>query len=298
MRIVVLGAGGMLGRDLMLLLGSGHLTVGIERSTCDITKPEDVNRVIAEYSPDVVVNAAAYTDVDACETNPERCFPVNAEGVKNIASACRKSGALVVHFSTDYVFDGRKKTPYGEEDDTSPINLYGSSKLKGEGFLREFSEHWLLIRTSWLYGLNGKNFVKTIIEKSSKVSALEVVDDQIGSPTYAADLALAVKILIEARKTGVFHFTNRGQCSWHGFACRILEIAGRGDVDIKAISSQNLHRAALRPAWSVLDTAKYSKDTGETIRNWEAALKDYLTLSGYAGRQSGHQALKGTGNGR
>jgi dTDP-4-dehydrorhamnose reductase len=287
MRIVVLGAGGMLGRDLLLQLGGGHVVVGVERSVCDIAKPEDVSRVMAEYSPDVVVNAAAYTDVDGCETNPERCFAVNAEGVKIIASACRQSGALMVHFSTDYVFDGRKKTPYGEEDNPSPINRYGSSKLKGEGFLREFSDRWLLIRTSWLYGLNGKNFVRTIIEKSSKVSALEVADDQIGSPTYAADLALAVKILIESRKTGVYHFTNSGQCSWYGFACKILGLIERGNVEIKAISSQNLHRAALRPAWSVLDTAKYSKDTGETIRNWEAALNDYLTLSGYVGRQTG-----------
>jgi dTDP-4-dehydrorhamnose reductase len=286
MKILVLGSGGMLGSDLTLQLGNGHFVIGMSSSDCDITLPEDCRRAVAECSPDVVVNAAAYTDVDGCETNRERCFAVNAEGVKNIASACRKKGVLVVHFSTDYVFDGSKKTPYFEEDNPSPINMYGSSKLQGERFLREASDSWLLIRTSWLYGLHGKNFVKMIMEKSSAVNNLEVVNDQVGSPTYAADLATAVKILIEAGKTGTYNFTNRGQCSWHEFACRILQLAGRDDIHINAISSKNLKRAALRPAWSVLSTAKYFKETGKNIRYWDIALNDYLIIMGYAGKKS------------
>ena len=286
MKILVLGSGGMLGSELIPQLGNGHSVIGMNSSECDITLAEDCRGAVAEYSPDVVVNAAAYTDVDGCETNRNRCFAVNAEGVKNVASACRQKGARIVHFSTDYVFDGSKKTPYGEEDDPSPINMYGSSKWQGEGFLRESSGDWLLIRTSWLYGVHGKNFVRTIVEKSSTVNSLEVVDDQIGSPTYAADLATAVKILIEGGKTGIYHFTNRGQCSWYEFACRILKLAGRKDVHVRAICSKDLQRAALRPAWSTLSTAKYVNETGKTVRYWDSALRDYLTVMGYMAKRT------------
>ena len=281
-----MGSGGMLGSDLVLQLGSSHFVIGVNSSECDIALPEDCRHAVAEYSPDVVINAAAYTDVDGCETNRNRCFAVNACGVKNIVSACREKGVPVVHFSTDYVFDGSKRTPYREEDDPSPINMYGSSKLEGERFLRESSAGWLLIRTSWLYGFHGKNFVKTIMEKSSAVNKLEVVNDQFGSPTYAADLAAAVKILIEAGKTGIYHFTTRGQCSWYELACKILRLAGRNDVHINAIRSEDLQRTALRPAWSVLGTAKYFQETGKDIRYWDIALNDYMMVMGYAGKGS------------
>ncbi len=287
MKILVLGSRGMLGSELMQVLQSSHVVFGLKSSECDIAFAEDCRRAIARYSPDVVINAAAYTDVDGCETDKDRCFAVNAEGVKNIASACRERGIKVVHFSTDYIFDGTKNAPYCEEDDPSPINVYGSSKLEGERFLKDTSTNWLLIRTSWLYGLHGRNFVKTIIDRSSAVESLDVVDDQIGSPTYDVDLARAAKILLEAGKTGVFHFANRGQCSWYEFASKILQLAGKANVQIRAISSKNLHRAALRPAWSVLDTTKYVQETNETVRYWDSALRDYLALIGYPQDVSG-----------
>jgi len=276
MKILVLGHRGMLGSDLMLRLAAAHEMTGIDIGDFDITAEDDCARVIAERSPEVVINAAAYTDVDGCETNRDRCFAVNAGGVKNIALACRGRGIRIVHFSTDYIFDGRKKTPYVETDLPAPLNVYGASKREGERFLEAFSDHWLLIRTAWLYGQNGKNFVKTILEKSATVKTLDVVDDQIGAPTYAWDLAAAVGLLIEGGREGIFHLTNRGRCSWYAFACKILEYAGKTGVSVRPIRSQLLARSAVRPAWSVLSSRKFSEETGKTMRAWQTALQDYL----------------------
>lgn len=278
MKILVLGHKGMLGSDLMLRLAAAHEMTGIDIGDFDITAEDDCARVISERSPEVVINAAAYTDVDGCETNRERCFAVNAVGVKNIALACRGRGIRIVHFSTDYIFDGRKETPYVETDPPAPLNVYGASKLEGERFLEAFSDHWLLIRTAWLYGQNGKNFVKTILEKSFTVKTLDVVDDQIGAPTYAWDLAAAVGLLIDGGREGIFHLTNRGRCSWYEFACKILEYAGKTGVSVRPIRSQVLARSAVRPAWSVLSSRKFSEETGKTMRSWQTALQDYLGL--------------------
>jgi dTDP-4-dehydrorhamnose reductase len=278
MKILVLGHKGMLGSDLMLRLAAAHEMTGIDIGDFDITAEDDCARVISERSPEVVINAAAYTDVDGCETNRERCFAVNAGGVKNVALACRGRGIRIVHFSTDYIFDGRKETPYVETDPPAPLNVYGASKLEGERFLEAFSDHWLLIRTAWLYGQNGKNFVKTILEKSFTVKTLDVVDDQIGAPTYAWDLAAAVGLLIDGGREGIFHLTNRGRCSWYEFACKILEYAGKTGVSVRPIRSQVLARSAVRPAWSVLSSRKFSEETGKTMRSWQTALQDYLGL--------------------
>ena len=280
MKILVLGHKGMLGSDLMLRLAAAHDVTGIDIGDFDITAGDDCARVIAEWSPEVVINAAAYTNVDGCEADRERCFAVNAGGVKNIAQACRGRGIRIVHFSTDYIFDGRKETPYVEADPPAPLNVYGASKLEGERFLEAFSDHWLLIRTAWLYGRNGKNFVKTILEKASAVKTIDVVDDQIGAPTYSWDLAAAVQLLIEGGQEGIYHLTNRGRCSWYEFACKILMYAGKTDVTVRPIGSQSLKRSAVRPAWSVLSSRKFSETTGKTMRFWKIALQDYLGMSG------------------
>jgi dTDP-4-dehydrorhamnose reductase len=280
MKILILGHKGMLGSDLMLRLTAVHDVTGKDVDDFDITAEGDCARVIADCSPEVVINAAAYTNVDGCETDQERCFAVNAGGVKNIAVACRGRGILIVHFSTDYIFDGRKETPYVEEDEPAPLNVYGASKLEGERFLQAFSDRWLLIRTAWLYGRHGKNFVKAILEKASAVKTLDVVDDQIGAPTYSWDLAAAVQFLIEGGHDGVFHLTNRGRCSWYEFACKILQYAGQSDVTVRPVRSSGLARPAVRPAWSVLSSRKFSEATGKTMRFWQIALQDYLELSG------------------
>ena len=280
MKILILGHRGMLGSDLMLRMGVDHDVTGKDVGDFDIIVEDDCGRVIAECSPDVVINTAAYTNVDGCETDRERCFAVNAVGVKNIALACRGKGIRIVHFSTDYIFDGRKETPYVEEDEPAPLNVYGASKLEGERFLQAFSDRWLLIRTAWLYGRNGKNFVKTILEKAAAVKTLDVVDDQIGAPTYSWDLAAAVQLLIEGGHEGLFHLTNRGRCSWHEFACKILQYAGKNDVTVRPIPSADLARPAVRPSWSVLSSRKFSEATGKAMRFWQIALQDYLERTG------------------
>ena len=280
MKILILGHRGMLGSDLLLRMMAAHDVTGKDVGDFDITVEDDCGCVIAECSPDVVINAAAYTNVDGCETDRERCFAVNAVGVKNIALACRGKGIRIVHFSTDYIFDGRKETPYVEEDEPAPLNVYGASKLEGERFLQAFSDRWLLIRTAWLYGKNGKNFVKTILEKADAVKTLDVVDDQIGAPTYSWDLAAAVQLLVEGGHEGLFHLTNRGRCSWHEFACKIMQYAGKNDVTVRPIPSADLARPAVRPAWSVLSSRKFSEATGKTMRFWQIALQDYLERTG------------------
>lgn len=277
MKMLVMGHKGMLGSDLMAVLGRDHEVSGVDAGEFDITSAADCLRVIGEFNPAVVVNAAAYTDVDGCETNREACFAVNAEGVRNVALACRDRGAKVVHYSTDYVFDGTKMEPYLEDDPCRPINAYGASKRKGEEHLIETVENHLLIRTAWLYGRQGKNFVKAILAKAREEGVLRVVDDQVGSPTCSHDLAQATKILIELDCRGTYHVTNRGVCSWYQFAQRILEFAQVSGVTVEPIKSHELDRKAARPAYSVLSNRKFMDATKKTMRPWQVALNDYLT---------------------
>jgi len=277
MRILVMGHKGMLGSDLVEVLGRDHEVSGVDVGEFDITSAPDCLRVVEEISPRVIVNAAAYTDVDGCETNRDACFAVNAEGVRNIACACKDSGAKIVHYSTDYVFDGTKGEPYLEDDPCRPINAYGASKRKGEQVLIETAENHVLIRTAWLYGRQGKNFVKAILAKAKDEGMLRVVDDQVGSPTFSFDLAQATKLLVERDCRGIYHVTNRGVCSWFQFAQRILEYAQVSGVTVEPIKSHELSRKAARPAYSVLSNRKFMEATQKTMRPWQVALNDYLT---------------------
>jgi len=275
-KILILGHKGMLGSDLTVRLFAFHDVTGRDIEDFDIASLESCEKVIAETEPEVVVNCAAYTNVDGCETDRDKCFAVNAEGVKNIALACRGRGTRVVHMSTDYVFDGKKETPYVEDDACAPLNVYGKSKLAGEEHLKELCEDFLLIRSAWLYGRNGKNFVKTIVEKARSENYLEVVDDQVGAPTFTWDLAGAIQFLIEGRFKGTFHVTNRGNCSWYVFALRILKIAGITGVTVRPIKSDKLARPAHRPHYSVLNCRKFTQVTGKTMRYWQVAVDDYI----------------------
>jgi dTDP-4-dehydrorhamnose reductase len=276
MIILLLGYEGMLGSELFSLLRLEHQVIGKDIQDFDIYSGEDCRRLVKDISPDIVINAAAYTDVDGCETNRDKCFAVNAEGVKNLALACREGDVKIVHFSTDYVFAGEGSTPYREEDVCQPLNAYGESKLAGEKYLQELSQNFLLIRTAWLYGPRGKNFVKTILEKAATVRTLKVVDDQIGSPTYACDLAAAVQRLVGDGARGIFHITNGGSCSWYEFARAILDEAGLMGAEVLAIKTEELPRPARRPCFSVLAGRKFCEATGITMRPWRMALKDYL----------------------
>jgi dTDP-4-dehydrorhamnose reductase len=269
----------MLGNDLLLKFNIGHEVVGLDKEEIDIVSESECKEAIKEIKPDIVINAAAYTNVDGCETAKDECFAVNAEAVKNIADACRDKNIHIVHFSTDYVFDGTAKQPYKEDHQCNPINTYGASKMAGERYLQSLSDNYILIRTSWLYGVNGKNFVQTILEKVKTTKKLTVVDDQTGSPTYTKDLAAAVDLLITQNAKGIFHITNRGSCSWYQFAVKILQEAGIHDIDVTPIKSDQLQRPAKRPAYSVLSMEKFIQTTGKIMQPWQLALQDYLKSS-------------------
>lgn len=283
----------MLGSDLMKKLSADHEVTGMDKEEIDIVSAKDCKNAVAEINPEIVVNAAAFTNVDGCETARDACFAVNAEAVKNICEACRGKNIKIIHFSTDYVFDGKNDKPYKEEDACNPINVYGASKLAGERYLQTLTDDYLLIRTSWLYGVNGKNFVRTILEKAEakhfiqdtmdrakaipdEPSFLSVVDDQTGSPTYTKDLAAAVDLLISKNQRGIFHITNRGHCSWYEFAVRILKEAGVDNVEVKPIKTSQLPKPAMRPAYSVLSMQKFITLTGKTPQPWQLALQDCL----------------------
>ncbi|MEQ8163236.1 MAG: dTDP-4-dehydrorhamnose reductase [Smithellaceae bacterium] len=276
MKILLLGHKGMLGSDLLLRLRRKHEVIGLDKEEIDITSLPACEEAVQENEPDIVINAAAYTNVDGCENAQRECFAVNAEAVMNIAGSCRKKNIRIVHFSTDYVFDGSGSEPYKEDDSCNPLNVYGTSKLAGENYLRELSDNYILIRTAWLYGKNGKNFVRTILDKAATTDKLEVVDDQIGSPTYTRDLAVAVDLLLERNIKGIFHITNRGNCSWFQFACKILQAGGITGVQVLPIKTDQLMRPARRPCYSVLSMQKFIAATGKTMQPWQLALQDYL----------------------
>jgi len=275
-KILLLGHKGMLGSDLLKTLFARYEVVGMDKEEIDIVSAKDCKNAVAEVEPDIVINAAAFTNVDGCETQRDECFAVNAEAVKNICEACRGRDIRIIHFSTDYVFDGKAKSPYREQDICNPINVYGESKLAGERYLQSLSEDYLLIRTSWLYGINGKNFVRTILDKAKTTTRLSVVDDQIGCPTYTKDLAAAVELLIFQNQRGIFHVTNRGHCSWYEFAVRILKEVSKDEVEVKPIKTHELPLPAMRPAYSALSMQKFISLTGKTPQPWQLALQDYL----------------------
>ncbi len=272
----------MLGSDLMAQFKYRHEVVGMDLGDIDITRADDCQKAVLETQPQIVVNAAAYTNVDGCETAKEECFAVNADAVKNIADACSGKNITIVQFSTDYVFDGTGSRPYVEEDVCNPINVYGASKLAGENHLRTLTENYILIRTAWLYGAKGKNFVQAILDRARSTGKLTVVDDQTGSPTCTRDLAAATELLIDKNARGLFHVTNRGNCTWYDFAKKILKEARLDTVEISPIKTPDLKRAALRPAYSVLGMQKFMNTTGKTMQPWQLAFQDYYkNLTGH-----------------
>jgi dTDP-4-dehydrorhamnose reductase len=246
------------------------------RSDLDITSPADVALAFRDTRPDVVVNCAAFTKVDACETDP-RAFDVNAEGVEILAAECRARGVQLVQISTDFVFDGSKAGPYVEEDPPAPLSAYGLSKRRGEEAALRVPTG-LVVRASWLFGRGGWNFVEAIrrqIEEGKRT--LTVVDDQRGRPTATTDLSEAVLALLEQGAVGVYHFANRGDVTWFDFAREIVALSGRPDVAVAPIDSATLARPARRPANSVLDTGKYERVTGRPIRHYREPLAEYLS---------------------
>jgi len=266
----------MLGQDLTKILAPEYEVIPWDLAEMDITREKETAEKITKVRPRVIINCAAYTNVDQCETHREQAFLVNAEGTKHVALASNKVQARLVHLSTDYVFDGTASTPYRETDSPNPMSVYGQSKLQGEIYIGQIGGDHLIIRTAWLYGARGKNFVQAILEKAKTTGRLTVVDDQTGSPTCTRDLAAATELLVDKNARGIFHVTNRGWCTWFDFAKKILQEAHLTDVELSPIKTAELERAAKRPAYSVMSGQKFMSITGKTMQPWQLAFSDYF----------------------
>lgn len=274
-KVLVTGARGMLGWALTKELNPEYQLVGMDIEDADITDENQIKEEIFSIKPNIIIHTAAYTEVDNCEKNKELTFRVNAKGAENTANACKLCQAKLIYISTDFVFDGNKNVPYAEQDTPNPINIYGRSKLEGERYIQSILPNHLIIRTAWLYGQHGRNFVDRISELADTEQELKVVNDQTGSPTYTIDLAKAIGLLIKKDPIGIINITNTGSCTWYEFAIKILSIKGR-NTKIIPITSDKLDRLAKRPAYSVLSTEKFHNITGTKLRPWEAALEEYL----------------------
>jgi dTDP-4-dehydrorhamnose reductase len=278
MNILVTGSRGMLGTDLVQILSEDHEVMGWDLHNCNILELDQVDHLMAAYQPDVVIHAAAYTNVDLAESEPEAAMRLNATGTRHIAIAAQKCEATVVYISTDYVFDGTASRPYQEDDAPCPAGVYGKTKLQGERVIQELlaPQKYLIARIAWLYGKHGKNFVSTMLQLVQTQDTLRVVHDQIGSPTYTKDVARNIAALLEHKASGVFHVTNSGQCTWYEFARAIFEAARVQNIVLEPISTEELGRPAPRPAFSVLNTSKFTRTTGKQIRHWQEGLQEYL----------------------
>ena len=277
-RILVIGAKGMLGRDVMEELRSSSLyeVTGWDIDEIDIRVEMDTVAKISRLGPEVVINLAAYTNVDECESQAEKAFAVNGEGMRDVALGALRCGAKVVYISTDYVFDGQKGEPYVESDLPNPLNVYGRSKLQGERYVQELTEDGVIVRTQWLFGKHGNNFVAFVLRQAREKKELSIVDDQTGSPTYTVDLAKAISALIQHDAKGIFHAANSNTCTWFAFGQSILEFSGMAGVSVRPISSKELNRPAIRPPYSGLSCQKLKQVTGMTLRPWSEALREYL----------------------
>lgn len=278
--VVVLGSEGMLGKDLMELFSyeKDIYVRGYSHNDCDITNKDDLENVLGGTGGSIThcINCCGYTDVDGCESNEEKAFKINNEGTRLLSEICLKEKIHLTHISTDYVFEGFKKSPYLEQDETCPLSVYGKSKLAGEGHVRNMGNKGLVIRTAWLYGKHKKNFVNVILNKLELGAPVKVITDMIGSPTYTMDLANMIIQLALAYKSGVFHVVNRGECSWYDFATKAAELMKYDLRLLIPIKSSELNRKAERPKYSVLATKRLEQTFSEPIRKWEDALYQYL----------------------
>ncbi len=277
MKIIVTGAQGQLGQDIVKALRKtgAYVVYGWGRNHLDITNRDQVINKVQEVRPGIIIHSAAYTNVDKAEENEEEAYLVNALGTKYIAEAAERIGAVVCYISTDYVFNGKATTPYKEEDITHPLGVYGKTKQAGEAFIQKFCSKFYIVRTAWLYGHGGSNFVKTMLKLAREKSELGVVHDQMGSPTYTVDLASFIVELIQSDKYGIYHATNSGQCSWYEFANEIFKRA-KITVHIKPLTSEEFQRRASRPKYSVLDNEACRKNGFTPLRDWKHALQTYL----------------------
>lgn len=277
MKILITGSNGMLGYDLKEVLKDEHELILTTSKTLDITDKEQVIEFVEDSKPDIIINSAAYTDVDGCEENKDLAYSVNGEGVRNLALACREVDCALLHISTDYVFDGTARDPITEDGEIGPISVYGKSKLEGEKAILEILDKYFIVRTAWLYGINGKNFPKTMLELAENHSEITVVYDEVGTPTYTPDLAYGISQLIETDKYGIYHLTNSGYCSWCEFSRLIFEIAEK-DVKVIPVTASEFARPAPRPSYSVLENKNWIDNGFKPLRDYKEAIKEYIEL--------------------
>jgi len=275
MKILISGGKGLLARNILPQLGERFDLAVYDIDEWDITDDTAGRELMGAHRPDVVLNMAAMTDVDGCEDRTDLAQKVNSEGAGTVARLCARAGARLLHMSTDYVFDGTKGSPYREEDEPGPASVYGRTKLAGERMVLQAVPGAAVLRTQWLYGKGGTSFVDKITKLAGEQGKVRVVNDQRGSPTWARDLAAPIIAIIERGLAGVYHVSNSGSCSWFEFAEAIFSLLGM-DVEVIPISSRELARKAVRPAYSVFDQAKLKHDTGIEMRNWIDALREYL----------------------
>ncbi|MDH5298169.1 MAG: dTDP-4-dehydrorhamnose reductase [Desulfobulbaceae bacterium] len=282
MKVLIAGANGQLGRELVLRSPDGWQVTALGSAEMDLRDREAVLRAVAAFSPELIINGAAYTAVDRAEIEPEQAYAVNGHGVAHLAEAATSQGARFIHVSTDFVFDGRQSHPYGPSDRTNPVGVYGASKLEGERLALAFcGPKALIIRTSWLYGVHGNNFVKTMLRLMAERDGLRVVDDQVGTPTWAGGLAAAIWRLAAIEAGGIHHWSDAGVASWYDFAVAIQE-EGLADgllaraIPVEPIASEEYLTPARRPAYSVLDKRQTWQLLGEAAPHWRVNLRTML----------------------
>ncbi|HFK1545781.1 dTDP-4-dehydrorhamnose reductase [Bacillus albus] len=276
MKVLVTGAKGQLGKDVLYLLENHPWEVfGFGREELDITNEGEVLERVLSIKPDVIIHTAAYTQVDQAESDEETAFKVNAEGTKYLAQAAEAVEAKFCYISTDYVFDGTKNEPYQVDDPTNPQTVYGKSKLAGEQYTQKYCSKSYIVRTSWVFGLYGNNFVKTMLRLAEEKKELGVVHDQFGSPTYTPDLASFIISLVQSDKYGIYHGSNSGVCSWYEFAKEIFEQSNI-EVVVNPLTTEDFPRPAARPKYSVLNKGTIEENGFESFQDWKKALKDFL----------------------
>lgn len=277
MKVLIIGSEGMLGHDLVDILSKENEISTTTIDTLDITNIEKTIETVQKINPEVVVHAAAFTDVNGSESQQDLAYKVNGIGTRNVAVACKETDSALVYICTDYVFDGEKGSSYQEYDQTNPLSVYGKTKLQGETYIRDILSKFYIVRTSWLYGYYGPNFVTTMLKLAETMDSISVVNDQIGSPTYTMDLAKAIAQLIKKPSYGIYHITNSGECSWYDYACQIFEMAGI-KINVKPVSTEEYPQPAPRPKYSVLENYNWKMEGFSEIRDYKDALQDYMKL--------------------
>jgi len=280
MKILICGGNGQLGSDCVQVLQQVHEVFALSSNKLDITSSSDVDKVIRDFVPDIILNCAAYTKVDACETERELAWKVNVEGPKNLASGVTKYGGLLIHISSDYVFDGWKKQPepYVEDDEPNPLSYYGRSKLEGEVAIMQTTDQYIILRTAWLYGIYGRNFLKTILKLALRIpdKKVKVVNDQFGSPTWSFRLALQIAKLIEKNGRGTYHATAEGYCTWYELASHFLGEMGVPHSLVRC-TSEEYHTPAIRPRNSILENKRLKKAGINLMKDWSPDIDQFVS---------------------